>query len=130
LRNVGLRLSYQTRFGSIPGLKDGILLEVGFDQTAPNRAVTIDSWVIQFAEAKKLRYADNRAIEILCYNPEYTFVEKVQAVVRKYGQFKGTGKVQWGLHYRRRQNPQTVRSGILQNGSPLLSRPNSAMRWR
>jgi predicted nucleotidyltransferase component of viral defense system len=38
--------------------KDGILLEVGFDQTAPNRALTIDSWVIQFAEAKKLRYAD------------------------------------------------------------------------
>jgi hypothetical protein len=93
LRNAGLRLSYETHFGSIPGLKDGILLEVGFDQTAPNRAVTIDSWVIQFAEAKKLRYADNRAIEILCYNPEYTFVEKVQAVVRKYGQFKGTGKV-------------------------------------
>ena len=28
-----------------------------------------------------------------CYNPEYTFVEKVQAVVRKYGQFKGKGRV-------------------------------------
>ncbi len=70
-----------------------MVLEVGLDQAAPNRALIIDSWVIQFAEAKKLRYADNRAIEILCYNPEYTFVEKVQAVVRKYGQFKGTGKV-------------------------------------
>jgi len=34
LRNAGLRLSYETHFGSIPGLKDGILLEVGFDQTA------------------------------------------------------------------------------------------------
>jgi hypothetical protein len=31
---------------------------------------------------------------IHCYNPEYTFVEKVQAVVRKNGQFKGTGKSQ------------------------------------
>ena len=36
---------------------------------------------------------DNRALDILCYNPEYTFVEKVQAVVRKYGQFKSTGKL-------------------------------------
>src|ERR1035437_6647656 len=93
LRNAGLRLTYETHFGSIPGLKDGILLEVGFDQTTPNRAVTISSWIVQFAEAKKLQYTDNRALEIPCYNPEYTFVEKVQAVVRKYGQFKGTGKV-------------------------------------
>lgn len=93
LRNAGLRLRYESLFGSIAGLKDGILLEVGFDQTTPNRAVTVSSWVVQFAEAKKLQYADNRALETLCYNPEYTFVEKLQAVVRKYGQFKGTGKI-------------------------------------
>jgi hypothetical protein len=93
LRNAGLRLRNETKFGSIPGLKDGILLEVGFDQTTPNRAVTISSWVVQFAENRKLQYTDNRALEIPCYNPEYTFVEKVQAVVRKYGQFKATGKV-------------------------------------
>jgi hypothetical protein len=66
LRNGGLRLRYETRFGSIPGLKDGILLEVGFDQTAPNRAVTISSWVVQFAEGKNLQYTDNRALEIPC----------------------------------------------------------------
>ena len=93
LKNAGLRLRYETLFGSIPGLKDGILLEVGFDQTAPNRAVTISSWVVQFADAKKLQHTDNRALEIPCYNPEYTFVEKVQAVVRKYGQYKATGKL-------------------------------------
>jgi hypothetical protein len=92
LRNAGLRLRYETKFDPIEGLKDGILLEVGFDQTTPNKAVTISSWVIQFAE-KKLQYTDNRALEIPCYNPEYTFVEKVQAVVRKYGQFKASGKV-------------------------------------
>jgi Nucleotidyl transferase AbiEii toxin, Type IV TA system len=86
-------LSYETHFGSIAGLNDGILLEVGFDQTTPNRAVTISSWVVQFADAKKLEYANNRALDISCYNPEYTFVEKVQAVVRKYGQFRLTGKV-------------------------------------
>ncbi|HXW93868.1 MAG TPA: nucleotidyl transferase AbiEii/AbiGii toxin family protein [Terriglobales bacterium] len=93
LRNAGLRLRYETRFGSIQGLKDGILLEVGFDQTTPNTAVTISSWVVRFAESKKLPNKDNRALEVPCYNPEYTFVEKVQAVVRRYGQFKGTGKV-------------------------------------
>src|SRR5208283_2090782 len=93
LRNAVLRLSYETHFGSIAGLKDGILLEVGFDQTSPNRAVTISSWVVQFADAKKLQYADNRALEILCYNPEYTFVEKLQTVVKKYRQFKETGRI-------------------------------------
>jgi len=93
LRNAGLRLGYETHFGSIAGLKDGILLEVGFDQTAPNRAVTISSWVVQFAQAKKLQYTDNQALDIPCYNPEYTFVEKIQAVVRKFGQFKTTGKL-------------------------------------
>jgi predicted nucleotidyltransferase component of viral defense system len=93
LRNAGLRLGYETHFGSIAGLKDGILLEAGFDQTAPNRAVTISSWIVQFAAAKKLQYTDNQARDIPCYNPEYTFVEKVQAVVRKYGQFRATGKI-------------------------------------
>ncbi|HWO30973.1 MAG TPA: nucleotidyl transferase AbiEii/AbiGii toxin family protein [Candidatus Acidoferrum sp.] len=93
LRNAGLRLSYKTHFGPIAGLKDGILLEVGFDQTTPNRTVTISAWVNQFADARKLQYADNRALDIPCYNLEYTFVEKVQAVVRKYGQFKLAGKV-------------------------------------
>src|ERR1035437_570092 len=43
LRNAGLRLRYESLFGSIVGLKDGILLEVGFDHTTPNRAVTISS---------------------------------------------------------------------------------------
>jgi len=92
LRNGGLRLSYESAFGPIAGLKDGILLEVGFDQTTPNRAVTITSWIAGFAEKKELKYADNRAREVLCYNPEYTFVEKLQTVVKKYGQFRETGK--------------------------------------
>jgi len=30
--------------------------------------------------------ADNRAIDIKCYNPEYTFVEKLQAIIRKFAQ--------------------------------------------
>jgi hypothetical protein len=38
MRNGAIRLHYEGHFGSVPGLKDGILLEVGFDQTAPHRA--------------------------------------------------------------------------------------------
>jgi hypothetical protein len=67
LRNAGLRLRYENLFGSIAGLKDGILLEVGFDQTSPNRACTISSWIVRFAGIKELKYFDNRALEILCY---------------------------------------------------------------
>jgi predicted nucleotidyltransferase component of viral defense system len=93
LRNAGIRLEYQSHFGSVAGLKDGILLEVGFDQTNPNRSVTISSWMIDFAAAKALKFTDNRAVEILCYNPEYTFVEKLQTVLKKYGQYRETGKL-------------------------------------
>jgi Nucleotidyl transferase AbiEii toxin, Type IV TA system len=93
LRNAGLRLRYTSHFGSIPGLKDGILLEVGFDQTTPHKSLTISSWVVQFAEKNNLKYVDNRALDILCYNAEYTFVEKLQTVVKKYRQFNETEKL-------------------------------------
>src|SRR5580692_5634193 len=93
-RNAGLRLTYETHFGSIAGLKGRILLEVGFDQTAPNLSVTISSWIVQFAEAKKLQYADNRASDNHCYNPEYTFVEKAQAWFEDTASSKGLGKSQ------------------------------------
>jgi hypothetical protein len=31
-----------------------------FDQTAPNRAVGISSWIVQFSEAKKLQYVEHQ----------------------------------------------------------------------
>jgi len=92
LRNAGLRLAYDTHFGSIAGLKDGILLEVGFDQTAPNLAVPISSWVVQFADARKLQYADNRALDIPCCNPEYTFVKRSRLWFENMASSKGRGK--------------------------------------
>jgi predicted nucleotidyltransferase component of viral defense system len=93
LRNAGLRLRYESHFDSVPGLKDGILLEVGFDRTNPNRPVTISSWIVDFAAEKAMKFTDNRAVEIPCYNPEYTFVEKLQTVVNKYRQFREKGKL-------------------------------------
>ncbi len=91
LRNAGLRLRYDSFYGSVQGLKDGILLEVGFDQTSPHQAVTISSWALEFALTSKLDIIDNRAKEVICYNPEYTFVEKLQTVARKFRQFKESG---------------------------------------
>jgi len=36
---------------------------------------------------------DNRAVATACYRPEYTFVEKIQTVVRKFRQFREDGKI-------------------------------------
>jgi hypothetical protein len=101
MRNAGLRLRYESLFDPIPGLKDGVLLEVGSDQTSPYRAVTISSWIVDFEGTRKLNYTDNRAVEIPCYNPEYTFVEKLQTVIHKYRQFEREDKLPSDLlrHY-------------------------------
>lgn len=42
-RNGGVRLIYPSANGSIDGLKDGILLEIGFDEVAPNAPRSISS---------------------------------------------------------------------------------------
>jgi len=44
-RSGGIRLIYKSQFEDLSGLKEGILLEVGFDDTTPNEAITISSWV-------------------------------------------------------------------------------------
>ncbi len=93
LRNAGLRLRYDSFYGSVQGLKDGILLEVGFDQTSPHHGVTISSWALEFALKSNLKVINNRAQGIICYNPEYTFVEKLQTVAKKFRQFKESGQL-------------------------------------
>ena len=65
-------------------MKDGILLELGFDDTAPNRPVTISSWALEFARDKGVQVLDNRAMNVLCYAPTHTFVEKLQTLSTKY----------------------------------------------
>ena len=61
LRNAGIRLFYPNLFGQIQGLKDGILLEIGFDQTTPNEPITISSWITDKALSVKLDCIDNRS---------------------------------------------------------------------
>ena len=87
MRSGGIRLSYTPRTASLKGLKDGVLLELGFDDTAPNRPVTISSWAWDFAREKSVSVFDNRALEVPCYLPTHTFVEKLQTISTKYRRF-------------------------------------------
>lgn len=75
LRSAGIRLIYQARAGSLAGVKDGILLELGFDDTTPNRPVAISSWAWETATRAGVPVTDNRAQDVPCYAPTHTFVE-------------------------------------------------------
>jgi Nucleotidyl transferase AbiEii toxin, Type IV TA system len=88
LRNGGIRLLYESQFPALAGVKIGILLEVGFDGTTPNTPRDISSWTFEKAKSVALGFEDNRALKVPCYLPEYTFVEKLQAVSKHYAQFK------------------------------------------
>lgn len=84
MRSGGIRLFYSPRTNPLAGIKDGILLEAGFDDTAPNRPVTISSWALDFAIERGVKAFDNRAVDVLCYVPTHTFVEKLQTISTKY----------------------------------------------
>lgn len=92
-RSAGIRLYYKSQFDSGKGLKSGILLEVGFDKTTPNTEVDISSWAYDKTAGKINDLVDNRAFKVHCYNPEYTFVEKLQTIFTKYRKFQETGKL-------------------------------------
>jgi hypothetical protein len=81
----GIRLNYRSLTTPIDDLKDGILLEAGFDVVAPNTARDISSWMYDYA-AGIIDIIDNRAKGIPCYDPGYTFVEKLQTISTKYRQ--------------------------------------------
>lgn len=87
-RSGGIRLHYESYFSKTEGLKEGVLLEVGFDRTAPNQPITISSWALDYALEKDVPVKDNKALNVDCYEPKYTFVEKLQAVVKKFRQYK------------------------------------------
>ncbi len=84
-RSGGIRLFYESFTTPLEGVKEGILLEVGFDDTSPNQPVTISSWAYDKAAATVgPELIDNRAKEVVCYNFEYTFVEKLQTIATKF----------------------------------------------
>jgi len=96
-RSGGIRLHYEAMTDQIAGLKEGILLEAGFDRVTPNNSITISSWAYEKAVASNVEIIDNRAIDIACYHPGYTFVEKLQTVATKFRQEQETGEERQNL---------------------------------
>ena len=99
-RSGGIRLYYRNLGGQLEGLKEGILLEVGFDDITPNSPRTISSWAYDYATGK-VPIIDNRAVNVACYHPGYTLVEKLQTISTKYRQQQETGtfSINFMRHY-------------------------------
>jgi len=89
-QNGGIGLTYASFFTPGPeiGLKPEVLLEAGFARTAPNEPRDFSSWALDKALAAGLEVADNRAAGIKCFNPEYTFVDKLQTICRRFRQWR------------------------------------------
>lgn len=94
MRSAGIRLLYRELNPLPAGVKTGILLEAGFDQVAPNRPCIISSWAYDAAVGSGLtRVTENRAIDVACYEPGYTLVEKLQTISTKFRRLRETGKM-------------------------------------
>src|SRR5665213_3279619 len=97
-RSGGIRLNYESKTDPIEGVKDGILLEAGFDKVTPNFKLNISSWAYDKAkENAAIDIADNRAVDIICYHPGYTFVEKLQTIATKFRQEQADGNIRPNL---------------------------------
>jgi len=84
-RSGGIRLFYKSSKPAIHGVKDGILLEAGFDTVTPANKLTISSWAFDKAHSNPvLEIIDNRAVDVACYHPGYTLVEKLQTIATKF----------------------------------------------
>jgi hypothetical protein len=95
----GIRLYYDNLIDPVAGVKEGILLEAGFDRVTPNEKVMISSWAFDRAAAMGVEIADNRAKEIACYHPGFTFVEKLQTIATKFRREMETGNT--GMNFMR-----------------------------
>ncbi|MCB9756943.1 MAG: nucleotidyl transferase AbiEii/AbiGii toxin family protein [Candidatus Omnitrophica bacterium] len=89
----GIRLFYKSAFSVAGGIKEGVLLEVGFDEVTPNSPMDISSWALDFALQNGLKVKDNRAGGVLCYHLGYTFVEKLQTIATKFRKLQESGKM-------------------------------------
>ncbi len=94
MRSAGIRLHYPSTHTLAEGVKAGILLEAGFDQVAPNQPRLISSWAYDRAAASGLEgLVDNRAIDVPCYKPGYTLVEKLQTISTKFRKHAADGSM-------------------------------------
>src|SRR3990167_6457178 len=84
MRGAGIKAVYSSFFNGNESLKSGVILELGFDQTRPFMPCDITSWAYEKAKLLNLSIIDNRAKDVRCYCPEYTFVEKLQTISTKF----------------------------------------------
>lgn len=77
------------------------MLEAGFDTVAPNTPKDISSWVYDYAVAQGVPIIDNRAKGVPCYDPRYTFVEKLQTISTKFRrqQISNESPIDFMRHY-------------------------------
>lgn len=87
-QNGGISLRYASHFIPLPGIRPEVLLEAGFAKTAPNEPRDFGSWALDKALAAGLLVIDNRARAVKCFNPEYTFVDKLQTICRRFRQYR------------------------------------------
>lgn len=90
-RSGGIRLNYQNKVDKVGAMKEGILLEAGFDDVTPNKTITISSWAYDRAIESKVEIIDNRALDSICYHSGYTLVEKLQTIATKFRNEQGKG---------------------------------------
>ncbi len=94
LFSAGIRLIYPELKGLPQGVKAGVLLEAGFDQVSPNAPRLISSWAWDRASAAGVEdLIDNRAVDVRCYDPGYTLVEKLQTISTKYRRQQASGEM-------------------------------------
>lgn len=93
----GIRLYYDTTTDAVEGVKEGVLLEIGFDTVTPNNALTISSWAYDKAVQLGVPVINNLATDISCYHPGYTFVEKLQTIATKFRQEQESGQEKQNL---------------------------------
>ena len=94
LFSAGIRLIYPELTPLPQGVKAGVLLEAGFDQVSPNAPRLISSWAWDRASAAGVEdLIDNRAVDVRCYDPGYTLVEKLQTISTKYRRQQASGEM-------------------------------------
>jgi nucleotidyltransferase AbiEii toxin of type IV toxin-antitoxin system len=100
LTSAGIRLSYKALNPLAEGLKEGVVLEVGFDDVTPNVRKNISSWAYDYA-AGRVDIIDNRAQGVACYDRRYTFVEKLQTISTKFRQQQASNEfpINFMRHY-------------------------------
>jgi hypothetical protein len=96
----GIRLFYNSTAETVDDLKEGVLLEVGFDDVTPNEPKDISSWAYDYAVGR-IDIIDNQAKGVACYDPRYTFVEKLQTISTKFRVQQKSGEAPAGFmrHY-------------------------------